>query len=133
MIVITEAKIVEIDRDIMEIMSMPKTSCLSCTVNGEENYAETFEVQREIIKGRRIRRFADGLDIVLGVSAEIRTALGLEQAVFENMQNEILTMTAIRVQQDSEIIHLKSKLLKIKAAGFLKRLYWAFVHPDWRE
>ena len=88
MLIITEMKVIEVERDMFEIQRMVAMPHMGDYQKSEEEASIT----REMIQGRRFRDSRNDRDIVIGWTQEVQDVLQMPFEAFDDMNAEVSRM-----------------------------------------
>ena len=117
MLCITEIKVVEANRDLIEIAHMRGIPFFSELLGSDP--VERVAVEREVVHGREFVN-SRGERVCIGLSRQVQELIGLPFEVFDDLSNEL---------RDERIanIELHSRVVDYEYAGFWTRLRYAFT------
>lgn len=118
MIVITDVKFMEFDRD--EMILAFRDPYRGIDVRTHEGYetCSAMELQ-ELVRGRRYVR-PDGQELVIGVSKQAQDVIGIQYEAFDTLRKE-------SDRYFTEIISMQEEMRKVRSASFWVRLKWIFT------
>lgn len=114
MICVTEIKVVDVERDFLWLAHMENMPPIAEIMNSAPK--EYAEVKKEIIQGEQFVN-AYGQRFCIGMSKQVREAIGLPFEVFKNMHGEIEQLQDANAGRQERIV-------KFNAASFWKRLWY---------
>ena len=120
MIIITDLKFIQVDRDPYELVSLtgPYEGIEVLSERGDTVVSAT--ELRELIRGRRFVRPSDMTDVVIGLDKDTQDLLGLQYEAWENLQKQ--SDSYARAYNDT-----LDTLGKMKKANLLQRIKWVFT------
>ena len=114
-IIIYDAKVLESDRDIVQITRMDDINLYNEFCGNVSP-----EIKTELVKSLHIVNPKTGVDVFIGCDQKIQDAIGIQYEAFRNMQSMIRA-------QGQEIWKMSQEICEIKNAGFWTRLKWLFL------
>jgi hypothetical protein len=140
MIVITEIKTIEVDRDEIEhrLCHFGRAGTIRDSAGDCVELADAME----LIRGKRFVRHSeeewrvqdgphvcgdDCVDVVIGMSADTQNLLGLQYEAQENMQRSLDMLIVDNCEQGREIRELHTQKTAIENASWRQRLKWLFT------
>ena len=124
MICITEIKVIDVEKDFIEICQREYMSPIK-RISGSDP-VEHVEVTREMIRGRTFIN-ERGERLCIGMSKQVQDSIGLPFRAFENMSQRI-EMDAITISQlRGRSAMYQKRIDTFKMAGIIKRLKYLFT------
>lgn len=126
MIILYDAKIMEVDKDWHEIMRTPQGTNLEFTRDGMPEVQDVDSI-KELINGVRfLRPGADPEDIFVGCDKSISDLLGLQFESWENLNQELCRYQDRAMESESDYRRLVKdfRVLRNKVTRFNNAPWW---------
>ena len=129
MIVITKIETIEVPLSYAEIRAMEWDDRAEAVGPYGSMTMDRNEIT-ELVEGRRFVRPSDGLDVVIGMGADVQDLLGIQYEAWEAMERSLSykRVLEVKLRRSEGLVNAAEKILVGHAtASFGQRLKWLFT------